>query len=121
MVATHIQIADSIDHSITEAWTEPLYQVDVLVIVRDNGMARGHAVRRADQKVQHPAEVFSNVLIHFLHLEGPRVGVAREETPIPDRADVASAEGLREAIGVEMLDNFPEQVTVGVFICEGLA
>ena len=93
----------------------------MLVVVRDDGVAGGHAVRGADQEVEHPPEVLANVLVRLLHLEGARVGVAAEEAPVLDRADVAAAQGLRETVGVKVLDELLEGAAVRGFVGEGLA
>lgn len=61
------------------------------------------------------------MLICFLDIIEPRIGVPRKESPVIDGSYIMARKRLREAMYVEMLNELTENAFVISYIGEGLA
>lgn len=119
MWSAQVEVLFSSQDPIAESRSHPLDQLDVLLVVCNHCHAGWHPVSTANQPVQHAADRLSDMFVCLLHFVPLGVGVARQEPPILDRANVKARLGLRKAMKIKVLDECLKYVLVISDIGEG--
>lgn len=84
---------------------DPLDQLDVLIIIYYDSLARRKSVRRTYKPVENPSKAFTNRLIRSFNFECSRRSVASDEPPFFDFANfcLACQDWLRETVLIKVL------------------
>lgn len=119
MWSAQVKVLFTSQDPIAESRSHPLDQFDMLLVVCNNCHAGWHTVSTTDQPVQHAADRLSDVFVCLFHLVPLGVGIARQKSPVLDRANVKAWLRLRKAMKVKVLDERLKYVLMISNIGEG--